>query len=248
MAKDGRRGINLFTEKFHFDIVDDDKFLKDAYNEYYQIINQSQLLDNTQNGKIVLNVAINLINAVEDYLSNISFLGYVENYYDWDFHLVEDDTVNVFCMSGGKIVMLSGILSIADTEEKVAFILGHEMAHVLLNPSRTKISAENAKNMMVSGAWVGSIAMDLVGIGSLGSITGAATNVASIGFQFFLMNLWGRDQELEADYFGILIIFWEGYDISQIPSFWQEMSNHNDLFFMNCGNKLKEDLLWMKMY
>ena len=227
MAKDDRSKINPFTGKSHFDMVNDDKFLQDSYNEYYAMINQSQLLDNTQNGQIVRNVAINLIRAVENYLSEIGRLDYVEDYYDWDFHLVADDTVNAFCMPGGKIVMFSGILSVANTEEKVAFILGHEMAHALLDHSRTRISAQNAQNAITSAAWIGSIAMDIVGLGGLGSLTRAATNVASVGSQFLLMNPWGRDQELEADRLGMMIIHWAGYDISQIPAFWQSMSAHN---------------------
>ena len=227
MAKDDRSSINPFTGKSHFDMVNDDKFLNEAYNEYYALINQAQLLDNTQNGQIVRNVAIKLIQAVESYLSKIGRIDYVEEYYDWDFHLVEDDTVNAFCMPGGKIVMLSGILSVANSEEKVAFILGHEMAHALLDHSRTRISAQNAQNTLTSAAWIGSIAMDLVGLGSLGSLTRAATNVASIGSQFLLMNPWGRDQELEADRLGMLIIHWAGYDISGIPAFWQSMAAQN---------------------
>jgi len=227
MAKDDRSSINPFTGKSHFDMVNDDKFLKDSYNEYYGMINQAQLLDNTQNGQIVRNVAVNLIHAVETYLSKIGRLDYVEDYYDWDFHLVADDTVNAFCMPGGKIVMFSGILSVANTEEKVAFILGHEMAHALLDHSRTRISAQNAQNTIASAAWIGSIAMDLVGLGSLGSLTRAATNVATVGSQFLLMNPWGRDQELEADRLGMLIIHWAGYDISDIPAFWQSMSAQN---------------------
>ena len=227
MAKDDRSEINPFTGKKHFDIVNDDRFLQDAYNEYYSMINQSQLLDNTQNGQIVIDVAVRLINAVNEYLSKIGRLDYVEDYYDWDVHLVADDTVNAFCMPGGKIVMFSGILSLANTEEKVAFILGHEMAHALLDHSRTKVSAQNAQNTLTSAAWIGSFAMDLVGLGELGSLTRAATNVASVGSQFFLMNPWGRDQELEADRLGMMIIHWAGYDISHIPRFWQDMSNLN---------------------
>jgi len=227
MAKDDRSEINPFTGKKHFDMVDDDKFLEQSYNEYYGMINQSQLLDNTQNGQTVINVAVNLINAVNNYLSEIGRVDYVEEYYDWDVHLVADNTVNAFCMPGGKIVMFSGILSLANTEEKIAFILGHEMAHALLDHSRTRISAQNAQNTITSVAWIGSIAMDLVGLGGLGSLTRAATNVASIGSQFFLMNPWGRDQELEADRLGMMIIHWAGYDISQIPAFWQDMSRQN---------------------
>ena len=227
MAKDDRSAINPFTGKKHFDMVNDDKFLQNSYNEYYSMINKAQLLDNTQNGQIVRNVAINLINAVNEYLSQIGRLDYVEDYYDWDFHLVADNTVNAFCMPGGKIVLFSGIFSVANTEEKVAFILGHEMAHALLDHSRTRISAQNAQNAITSAAWIGSIAMDLVGLGAMGSLTRAATNVASIGSQFFLMNPWGRDQELEADRLGMMIIHWAGYDISDIPAFWQSMSAQN---------------------
>lgn len=101
------------------------------------------------------------------------------------------------------------------------------MAHALLDHSRTRVSAQTAQNAITSAAWIGSIAMDLVGLGSLGSITRAATNVASIGSQFLLMNPWGRDQELEADRLGMMIIHWAGYDISRIPAFWQSMSAQN---------------------
>ena len=227
MAKDDRSAINPFTGKKHFDMVNDDEFLQNSYNEYYGMINQSQLLDNTQDGQIVINVALRLINAVNEYLAKINRLDYVEDYYDWYVHQVADDTVNAFCMPGGKIVMFSGILSVANTEEKVAFILGHEMAHALLDHSRTRISAQNAQNAISSAAWIGSFAMDLIGLGGLGSLTRAATNVATVGSQFFLMNPWGRDQELEADRLGMLIIHWAGYDISQIPHFWQAMSSQN---------------------
>ena len=123
--------------------------------------------------------------------------------------------------------MFSGILSVANTEERVAFILGHEMAHALLDHARTRISAQNAQNALTSAAWVGSIAMDLFGLGALGSLTRAATNVASVGSQFLLINPWGRDQELEADRLGMMIIHWAGYDISHIPVFWEAMSSKN---------------------
>jgi predicted Zn-dependent protease len=219
--------VNPFTGKSHFDIVNDDKFLQDSYNEYYALISKSQLLDDTPTGQLVRNVAVRLIRAVEDYLAKIGRSDYTQDYYDWDFHLVASDTVNAFCMPGGKIVMFSGILSVADTEEKVAFILGHEMAHALLDHSRTRISAQNAQNAVTSAAWIGSFALDLVGLGGIGNLTRAATNVASIGSQYLLLNPWGRDQELEADRLGMMIIHWAGYDISPIPAFWQSMAGGN---------------------
>lgn len=234
MAKDDRSAVNPFSGKSHFDMVNDDKFLQESYNEYYSIINRAQLLDNTPQGQLVKKVALNLIRAVETYLAKIGRSDYTEDYYDWDFHLIADNTVNAFCMPGGKIVMFSGILSVADSEEKIAFILGHEMAHALLDHARTRISAQNAQNAVTSAAWIGSFALDLVGLGGIGSLTRAATNVASIGSQYFLMNPWGRDQELEADKLGMMIIHWAGYDILGIPGFWQSMAggnpNNHDFF------------------
>ena len=227
MAKDDRSEINPFTGKKHFDIINDDKFLQESYQEYYALINKSQLLDNTPQGQIVRNVAIKLIQAVENHLAQIGRSDYTEDYYGWDFHLVADNTVNAFCMPGGKIVMFSGILSVANTEEKVAFILGHEMAHALLDHSRTRASAQNAQNAITSAAWIGSFALDLFGMGEIGGLARAATNAASIGSQYFLLNPWGRDQELEADKLGMMIIHWAGYDISSIPAFWQSMAGGN---------------------
>ena len=227
MAKDDRSEINPFTGKKNYDTVNDDKFLEQCYQEYYATINQSQILDNTQYGQIIANVASRLIRAVENYLAQIGRSDYTADYYDWEFHLIGNDTVNAFCMPGGKIVVFSGMFSIAKSEEELTFILGHEMAHALLDHARTRVSAQNTQNTITSAAWIGSFALDLLGLGGVGDLTRAATNVASIGSQYFLMNPWGRDQELEADKLGMMIIHWAGYDISGIPQFWQNMSGHN---------------------
>ena len=141
MAKDDRSGVNPFTGKKHFDIVNDDKFLQQSYNEYYAMINQSQLLDNTPTGQAVIKVALNLINAVQDYLSKIGRLDYVENYYNWDVHLVANDVVNAFCMPGGKIVMFSGSFSITIP----SFLTGMQL---MLNPQSLK--------MLLTGRYPGS--------------------------------------------------------------------------------------------
>lgn len=227
MKKDDRSSLNPFTGQEHFDIIDDDKFLKQSSEAYYSILSKYELLDDTPNGLIVRNVAIKLIAAVEDYLRKINRFDYIENYYDWDFHLVNDKTVNAFCMPGGKILMFAGILSIANTEEKLAFILGHEMAHALLDHSRTQASVESAKNTAATVGWFGSFALDLIGLGEVGNLTRAAINVADMGSDLLLVKPFGRGHELEADKLGMMIIHWAGYDIHDIPAFWEAMSGEN---------------------
>ena len=224
MAKDKRSSLNPFTGKSHFDIVNDDKFLEDSYKQYYAMVQKAQVLDNAPDGQIVRAVAVKLIKAVEEYLTKIDRMDYIRDYYDWDVHLLADQTVNAFCMPGGKIVMFSGILSIANTEERVAFILGHEMAHALLDHSRTRASIESAKNTIATASYFGSFLLDIFGMGAIGDITRASINAANIGSDFLFVKPFGRDQELEADRLGMLIIHWAGYDINAIPAFWENMS------------------------
>ena len=192
-------------------------------------------MDNTPDGQIVRNVAVRLIKAVENYLTQIGRIDYIEDYYDWDVHLLADQTVNAFCMPGGKIVMFSGILSIANTEERVAFILGHEMAHALLDHSRTRASVESAKNTIATAGYFGSFILDIFGMGAVGDITRASINAANIGSDFLFVKPFGRGHELEADRLGMLIIHWAGYDISGIPAFWESMSQRgaNDFDFFS---------------
>lgn len=235
MSKDDRSGLNPFTGKSHYDNVDDDKFLNEYYNHYYDMINKYEILDQTQQGQLILKVTSNLINAVEKYLAKIGRSDYTADYYDWEVHLVEDDTVNAMCIPGGKIIVLSGILPIANTEEKIAFILGHEIAHALLDHSRTESSIRNTKNTITTISRIGSIGLILLGQEELGLAAGAITNIADIGSELFLIQPFGRSQEIEADKLGMMIIHWAGYDISEIPAFWQSMSeeNANDFDFFS---------------
>ena len=227
MAKDDRSPLNPFTGKEHYDTVDDDEFLKMCYEAYYNEISNSQLLDHTPEGKFVVEVASKLIGTVEDFLIKIGRYDYVEDYYDWEFHLVNNSQVNACCYPGGKIVVYSGILEIADNEEKLAFILGHEMAHALLDHTRTKFSVQQTKDTLTTVSLVGSLALDLMGFGNAGAMARAAVNLADMGSHYLLTQPWGRDQEYEADKLGMIIIHLAGYDVGVVPDFWEVFSNNS---------------------
>ena len=78
------------------------------------------------------------------------------------------------------------------------------------------------------------VGLSLFGLGELGAITRVATEVADVGSEVFLMKPFGRQHELEADKLGMMIVHWAGYDISNIPEFWQRVSaqgaNNFDFF------------------
>lgn len=227
MSKDNRSGLNPFTGKTHYDTVNDDKFLDECYCAYYEEIGQYQLLDETPDGQLIFNIVSRLVNTVEDYLYRIGRLDYVDGYYDWEVHLVNSNIANACCYPGGKIIVYAGLLSYIEREEEIAFILGHEIAHALLDHSRTKVSSEQTRNTVSSATWLGSIALDLMGFNGAADLTRAAVNVANLTSHYFLTQPWGRDQELEADKLGLIINYLAGYNVSYAPSFWKRFSEEN---------------------
>ena len=222
MAKDDRSPINPFTGKEHYDAVDDDKFLEMAQKSFYEDVEKYELLDNTVNGLMVFNAASRLIQTVENFLKKIGRYDYVEDYYEWEFHLVDNDVVNAYCTPGGKILFYSGIFQIVHNEEQLAFILAHEMSHALLDHGRTKISVQQTKDNIAALSFIGSFALDLLGHGDAGNITRAAIGAAQIGSHYFLTQPWGRDHEYEADKLGMILLHLAGYDVRIVPDFWYE--------------------------
>lgn len=234
MKKDDRSGLNPFTGKSHLDVINDDKFLEQCKNEYNKIIRSKKLLDKTKQGILVNHVASNLINAVEDYLAAIGRSDYTRDYYDWEFHVVGENVLNAFCMPGGKIVFFAGMFNVIETEDEIAFILAHEMAHALLDHSRTQQSAQTVKNGITTLARLGSIGLSIAGFGEAAALGRAVTNVADVGSEFLVMKPFGRGHEIEADKLGMFITHLAGYDISKMPEFWarfsKRSSNNVDFF------------------
>lgn len=235
MSKNDRSPLNPFTGKKHYDSVNDDKFLQQSYNAYYKEVNRYQLLDNTEIGGQVREVSFNLIRTIEQYLQRIGRIDYVQGYYDWEVHLVNSNIMNACCFPGGKIIVYAGILDIMESVDDLAFILGHEISHALLDHSRTATSVNQTKSAVSTATWVGSFALDMLGFGAAGDIARAATNIANMGADYFLTQPWGRDQELEADKLGLIFSYMAGYNVESIPDFWQRLSqnNSNDFDFFS---------------
>ncbi|RAP48654.1 MAG: peptidase M48 [Methanosphaera sp. rholeuAM6] len=235
MSKNDRNPVNPFTGKKHYDKVNDDQFLAECYQVYKQEISKYQLLDQTQIGQQVSNISRNIIRAVEDYLKKIGRYDYVEGYYDWEVHLVNSNIVNACCYPGGKIIVYAGIIQMMKSEDELAFVLGHEISHALLDHSRTQQSIHQTKNTVSTVSWIGSYALDMIGLGGVGNMARAAINVADAGSQFFLTQPWGRDHELEADKLGLIFSYLAGYNVNIVPEFWKRFSQSsgNDFDFFS---------------
>lgn len=136
--------------------------------------------------------------------------------YDWEFNLVDDNQINAFCMPGGKVVVYTGILSIAKNEDQLATVMSHEIAHAL-----ARHGAERMSHQQISS-----------GIQTLGNIIIGATapgysdafNIAyGYGTQLGVMLPYSRSHEYEADAIGVYLMKQAGYNINEAVRFWENM-------------------------
>jgi predicted Zn-dependent protease len=130
----------------------------------------------------------------------------------WEVNLIGSNQVNAFCMPGGKIVFFLGILDqLKLTDDEVAMVMGHEMAHAL---------REHARERMAKGALTNvgaNVLVQVLGLGQVGqAMTGIGAQLMSLKFS--------RSDESEADLIGMEIAARAGYDPRASITLWKKMN------------------------
>jgi predicted Zn-dependent protease len=131
----------------------------------------------------------------------------------WEVNLVGSRSVNAFCMPGGKIAFFSGILdALKLTDDEVAVIMGHEIAHALLEHGRARMSEQVLKSLGIT------VAAALLNLGQLSTeLLAQAANLA-------LSLPYARKQESDSDLVGMELAARAGYDPRAAVSVWHKMS------------------------
>jgi predicted Zn-dependent protease len=134
------------------------------------------------------------------------------NSWRWEVNLIGSQQVNAFCMPGGKIAFYTGILDkLQLTDDEVATVMGHEIAHALREHARARM-AKNA----VTGIGA-NILSNVLGLGELGQ------TVTSYGAQLLTLK-FSRGDESDADLVGMELAARAGFDPRAGISLWQKMA------------------------
>ena len=130
----------------------------------------------------------------------------------WEINLIRDKQINAFCMPGGKIAFFSGILDqLKLSDDEVAMVMGHEMAHALREHARAQIGKTQATGLGLS------LTAQLFGLGDLGNLGARAlTQLASRKFS--------RDDEAEADLVGMELAARSGFSPQAGSTLWRKMA------------------------
>jgi len=134
------------------------------------------------------------------------------NKYRWDYMIINaPKTVNAAAIAGGRIIVYTGILPVAQTDAGLATIIGHEVGHVMAHHTAERISQYQLVN--IAGA--------IAGAAGLSDLTMAAVG---LGVQVGVLLPYSRANESEADHIGILLMAKAGYDPRESVALWQRMS------------------------
>lgn len=134
---------------------------------------------------------------------------------DWEFKVfAEPDTINAFCLPGGKIGVYTGILPVAQNEAGLAAILGHEVAHATAHHSTERVSQALLLNL-----GLGLAEINLNNSKYRGLILAAL----GVGAQVGVLLPYSRMHESEADEIGLTYMARAGYDPSEAAALWVRM-------------------------
>jgi predicted Zn-dependent protease len=136
--------------------------------------------------------------------------------FQWDYHVVRSREVNAFCLPGGKVVVYTGILPVAETENGLATVLGHEIGHALAHHGAERMAQQQLVQL-------GEIAV-AQSIGDLDpQQQRQVMGLLGVGSQFGILLPFSRKHESEADHIGLLLMAAAGYDPRESIRFWQRM-------------------------
>lgn len=133
----------------------------------------------------------------------------------WEVTVFEDDQANAFALPGGKIGIYTGLLDVARTQDQLAAVVAHEVAHVLAEHHNARMSAQFATQAGLS------VADAFLGTGAEGR---TIMGVLGLGARYGVLMPYSRSQETEADVVGLELMARAGFDPRASIELWRNMA------------------------
>ena len=178
---------------------------------YEQVLAQSETIDSGPQLEMVKTVASRLVAAT----------GSAGRDFDWKVSLVHDSQQNAFCLPGGKIVVYTGIIPIAQSEAGLATVLGHEMAHATSRHGAQRVLQQNLEQTAMTGIAASLSDMDY-------NKQRAVMGALGVSAKFGVLMPFSRQHESEADEIGLIYMARAGFDPQESIRFWKRMEQTNE--------------------
>ncbi|MCA1761624.1 MAG: M48 family metallopeptidase [Cryomorphaceae bacterium] len=203
----GRRQLNLLPES---------EMTAMSATSYSEFLSENPPLPKSDlQAQQVERVGLRISEATEKYLADNGYKKLTKDF-EWTFNTVDDETINAWCMPGGRVVFYTGILPICQDETGIAVVMGHEVAHAVAKHGNERMSQQIG--VQAAGATLSVLTDEQPELTRqlLLQSYGIGTGLGTLAFS--------RTHETEADRMGLIFMAMAGYDPREAPKFWQRMS------------------------
>ena len=209
------------TERKQLSIIPESRINRQAAAAYENFRSKSKLITTGSQLREIKEIGKKMEVAVSSFFEKEGKEDPTKNF-GWDYVLVDNDKiVNAWCMPGGKIAVYTGLLKVTKNINALSIVMGHEIAHAVARHSVERMSHAMTINL-------GTTVADIFLGGAINRTRNTVGQNTGLDiFQLGIMNPFGRKQETEADYLGLIFSSLSGYDIRESVKLWQRMSEKN---------------------
>jgi predicted Zn-dependent protease len=210
--------LNLVTGRKQLSLVKESDLQLMATNEYKTFLDGHKVLSsgNNKDAAMVDRIGARISNAITKYYDSPEKASVMQGY-KWEFNTIESKEANAWCMPGGKVVVYTGLLPITQNEESLAIVIGHEIAHSIAKHGNERMSQAMVQQL-------GGMALEIAVAQKPEETRNLFMTSYGIGSQVGAMLPWSRQQETEADEYGLIFAAMAGYDPREAIPFWQRMA------------------------
>ena len=206
------------TERKQLSIIPESRINSQAAAAYENFRSKAKLINKGSQLKKIREIGKKMEFAVSAFFDSQGRKDPTKNF-EWDYLLVDNDkVVNAWCMPGGKIAVYTGLLKVTKNTDALSIVMGHEIAHAVARHSLERMSHAMTINL-------GTTVADIFLGGAINRTRNTVGQNTGLDiFQLGIMNPFGRKQETEADYLGLIFASLSGYDVRESVKLWQRMA------------------------
>jgi len=210
--------LNILTGRKQLNLVQESELQLMAKDQYNTFLSENKVLNSgsSREAATVDRVGARISQAITKYFAGQGQESLLEGY-KWEFNTIDSKEINAWCMPGGKVVVYTGLLPVTKNEAALAIVLGHEIAHSVAKHGNERMSQALVQQM-------GGMALGLALAQKPQETQDLFMMTYGIGSQVGAILPWSRQQETEADQYGLIFSAIAGYDPREAIPFWQRMS------------------------
>jgi len=208
----------VFTGRKSLNLIPNAQLNQMSFAEYRQFLSANKTMSSGKELDLVRRVGNDIKAATEVYYKSKGLQKDLKDF-AWEFNVVDDPTVNAFCMPGGKVIVYTGILKVTQNEDALAVVMGHEIAHALANHGNERVSQGLVAQLGLTSLDLG-LAMAKQPDQTRNLILQAAGATTQLG----VLLPFSRKHETEADEIGLYLMAMAGYNPSEAAPFWARMT------------------------